>query len=332
MFASVIFMKEVTPLIDLFIIPGAVNSVSPARLLKLREAAPRFELYYAEESSLTASMLCDCEILWGAPPPKLLSSMKHLQWFHLPSAGIEPYGDLNLYANRSVTLTNSRGVYGATIAEHVLCMALSMLRQFPFYIKQQTQGGWERHPDMRELSGSTVLICGMGDLGRKTAEKFRLMGCKVLGIRKVIHDIPPGFAEVYTLRKLPQAVSQADIVINCLPATRETAGVFDAAVFENMCPSALFINVGRGLSVIENDLITALQNKSIAGAALDVFETEPLQADNPLRFMENVLITPHCSGASPLNSDRGFDLFYDLLTRYMAGRRLYNTVDFFAGY
>jgi len=277
-------------------------------------------------------MMRRCEILYGHPPPGLLRSAERLKWHHLQSAGAEPYNDLSLYADRSVQLTNSSGVYGAPIAEHVLGMALAMLRQFPFYIKQQAAGGWDRHPDMRELSGSTVLICGMGDLGRSAAEKFRLLGCRVLGIRKVIIDIPPGFAEVYSLSRLQEAVREADIVVNCLPHTHETAGVFNASVFKHMRPHTVFINVGRGSSVVESDLIAALEKGVIAGAALDVFAGEPLPETHPLRFIGNVFITPHCSGASPHSGDRCFELFFELLTRYASGKKLYNTVDFFAGY
>ena len=318
--------------IDLIIIPGFQNETGPARLLKIREAAPRLDLHYIDRKSVTAAMLRDCEVLYGNPPPELLAEAPNLKWHHLPSAGIEPYGDLTLYANRSVTLTNASGVYGAAIAEHVLGLALAMLRQLPYYVRQQAGGGWKRHPHMLELSGSSVLICGMGDLGRKAAEKFRVMGCRVLGVRKLFHDIPPGFADVYNLRHLDEAVREADIVVSCLPDTHETRGVFNSVIFENMRPSALFINVGRGSAVIEDDLAAALQNGVIAGAALDVFAEEPLPPDNPLRFMENVLITPHCSGASPLTHDRNYELFFDLLTRYAAKKRLYNIVDFFAGY
>jgi phosphoglycerate dehydrogenase-like enzyme len=320
------------PPIDLIIIPGFHHETSPARLLRIREAAPHLTLRYIERGNLAADALRGCEVLYGCPPPEYLYTAERLKWHHLPNAGIEPYGDLSLYANRSVTLTNSSGVYGAVIAEHVLGMALAMLRHFPYYIKQQAGGGWDRHPDMRELSGLTVLICGMGDLGRCIAEKFRVMGCRVLGMRKVIHDIPPGFAEVYTLRRLPEVAGSADIVVNCLPSTHETVGAFDAAVFEKMRPDALFINVGRGSAAVEADLISALENRMIAGAALDVFEPEPLPPDSPLRAMDNVLVTPHCSGASPAVHDRCFALFFDLLNRYAAGKRLYNIVDFFAGY
>jgi phosphoglycerate dehydrogenase-like enzyme len=275
-------------------------------------------------------MLGGCEVLYGHPPPELLKTALKLKWHHLPSAGIEPYGDLTLYSNRAVTLTNSSGVYGAPIAEHVLAMALAILRQLPYYVKQK--GDWERHPDMRELSGSVVLVCGMGDLGRNVAEKFRVMGCKVLGIRKVIVDIPPGFAEVYSLSRLQEAVREADIVVNCLPSTRETQGVFNAEIFGKMRPGCIFINVGRGSAVVEESLVGALKDKKIAGAALDVFRSEPLEPESPLRELDNVIITPHCSGISPHNDERCFELFYDLMKRYITGKRLYNTVDFFAGY
>lgn len=318
--------------INLIIIPSIASETSPARLLKIRETAPGLTLHYIEREHATAALLRDCEVLYGCPPPELLRDAPKLLWHHLPNAGIEPYGDLTLYANRSVTLTNARGVYGVTIAEHALAMTLSLLRQFPYYMRQQTEGGWKRHPHMRELAGSSVLVCGMGDLGLKTSKVFRFMGCQITGVRRMIHDIPPGFRDVTSLSRLGMAVRGADIVVSCLPDTRETRGVFNKELFAQMRPSSLFINVGRGSAVVETDLIEALRNGVIAGAGLDVSDPEPLTPASPLRSMENVIITPHCSGATPLNHDRNFELFYDLLKRYIGGKRLYNTVDFFAGY
>jgi phosphoglycerate dehydrogenase-like enzyme len=253
-------------------------------------------------------------------------------WHHLPNSGIEPYGDLSLYANRAVTLTNARGVYGKAIAEHVLGMALALLRQFPYYIRQQSGGGFTRHPEMRELSGSTVLVCGMGDLGKSVAAIFGKVGCTVLGVRRLVHEVPPGFADVYSLRSLPAALPRADVVVSCLPDTPATRGVFNAASFSLMKPSALFINVGRGSAVVEADLVDALTREVVTAAALDVFAEEPLPSGHPFRQLDNILLTPHSSSASPETADRSFSLFFDLLTRYISGRRLYNTVDFFAGY
>ena len=114
---------------NLIIIPGPVSEISPSRLLKLREAALRLDLRYVERKSITAPLLKDCEAIYGCPPPELLKDAPNLRWHHLPYAGAEPYDDLTLYANKSVTLTNSSGVYGGVIAEHVLGMVLALLRQ-----------------------------------------------------------------------------------------------------------------------------------------------------------------------------------------------------------
>ncbi len=289
-------------------------------------------LRVVEVKSIVAEVLQNCEALYGCPPPELLCKAENLQWHHLPNSGIEPYGDLSLYHNRAVTLTNARGVYGRPIAEHVLGMILALLRQLPYYFRQQTEGGSKRHPIMGELFGSTVLVCGTGDLGRSVAALFGALGCTVLGVRRLIHEMPPGFADIYNLHRLHDALHRADIIVSCLPDTTATQGIFNASAFAAMKPSALFANVGRGSAVVEEDLIDALRGERIAGAALDVFAEEPLPPDNPLRYMENVLITPHSSGASQSNNDRNFELFYDLLKRYVVGKRLYNTVDFFAGY
>lgn len=292
----------------------------------------RLDLRYVERKSVTSPLLQGCEAIYGCPPPELLKDAPNLRWHHLPYAGAEPYDDLTLYANKAVTLTNSSGVYGGVIAEHVLGMVLALLRQFPSYIKNMPLGDWEHHPEMGELFGSSVLICGMGDLGMSVADKLRLMGCKLFGIRRTYAGVPPGFGDVGGLDRLAEMAGRCDIVISALPSTRETSGVFNVSVFKKMRPHSLFINVGRGSAVVEDDLTDALERNMIAGAALDVFEHEPLAADSPLRRMENVLLTPHCAGVSPQNSDRAYEMFFDLLVRYISGRPLYNIVDFFSGY
>lgn len=316
----------------LLIIPGFASEISPAKLLQIREIAPGFTLHYTLKDSVTPELMASAEIIYGHPDPAHLIKAASLRWLHLPFAGIEPYGDLRMYANRTVTLTNARGVYGTTIAEHVLAMTLALLRRLPDIIIRQGKRQWLRQEESRELSGMTVLVVGMGDLGRNTAGRFRALGCRVLGIRRNFPERPPEVEEVYPLHQIKELLPVVDIVVCCLPATPQTNDLFDEEAFEAMRNDSLFINVGRGTVVDERALLKALSEGKLWGAAIDVAREEPLPPDNSLWMAPNLIISPHCSGLSPRMQERTFALFYDLLSRYAAGRSLYNRVDFFSGY
>lgn len=317
---------------NLIVLPSIAFELSPARSLRLREAAPGYNIVYLEPNQLTPEHMAEAEILFGCPPPELLSCAPVLRWHHLPNAGVEPYSNLTLYANRTVTLTNASGVYGSVIAEHTLGMVLGLLRRLPDYARAQEREHWERHPDMRELSGSTVLILGLGDLGLHIARLFRAFDCKILGVRRNFLERPPEADEVYPPHALADILPRADIIINALPSTKDTRGIFNAEMFSRVKRGCVFVNVGRGDAVIQDDLIAALKSGDIWGAALDVTCPEPLLAGNELWSMENVFISPHSSGASRGNAERNYKLFMDLLTRFLSGRSLYNRVDFLAGY
>ncbi|MDL2288922.1 D-2-hydroxyacid dehydrogenase, partial [Oscillospiraceae bacterium OttesenSCG-928-F05] len=181
-------------------------------------------------------------------------------------------------------------------------------------------------------SGSTVLILGAGDIGRETALRLKGFGCRILGLRRSPGGAVEGYDAVYGMEALMGALSEADYVLNILPATKETARILGTAQFAVMKPTAYLINIGRGTTVDTDALVFALQSGLIAGAALDVTEPEPLPAESPLWAMDNVLITPHASGFSAGADRRRLELFCDLLTRYLAGEPLYHTVDFDKGY
>ena len=316
----------------LIIIPGTANALPPAKLLKIRESAPGFALHYMQNDSVTPGLLSETEIIFGCPRPETLCKAPRLGWLHLPFAGAGPYGDLRLYANQSVMLTNARGVYGAAAAEHVLGMALALLRRIPDYVRQQDRREWARQEESRELSGSSVLVAGMGDLGKNTAARFRAMGCRITGIRRNALERPPEADEIHPLHRLGALLPGAGIVINCLPATAHTEGVFNGDAFKAMRPGSIFINAGQGAAVVEPALMEALTSGRLWGAAIDAARREPLPGNHPFWTAPNLLISPRAAAASPLVSARNFELFLDLLARYTAGRSLYNRVDFFSGY
>lgn len=308
------------------ITPNIASEMTPAELLEVKEIARGFEVYYGEKPP------ADTEVLYGMPEINFLQAAKELRWHHLPFSGVGDYGNLNNYANKKVTLTNARRVYGKTVAEHILAMVLALLRRLPLYEEQKAAKIWRRADDAYELSSSSVFVLGAGDLGGNTGELFSKMGCKVSLVRRNILQKPEWAKEIFTLSMLYDVLPRADIIINCLPDTIQTKGLFSSQVFAKMKKTAIFVNVGRGTAVDEIALCTALQEKQIWGAAIDVALEEPLPKNSPMWDTPNLIISPHSAAHCPDTFSRNNKLFLDLLVRYVNNRTLYNKVDFLLGF
>lgn len=278
-------------------------------------------------------VLSRCEILCGYFPKTLLRCATALQWLHLPSAGADKYVDETIYP-QAVTLTNSSGAFGAAIAEQLIMGSLMLLRRMPEYQRQQREKVWRRVGPMGFLRGSLVTVIGTGNLGGTFADYCQAMGATVQGVSRSGKCDRASFARMFPVKQLTQAVRGADIVAACLPLTGETQGLIDRRVLEEMRPGAIFLNVGRGKTVNQQDLIDALLGGGLAGAMLDVAEEEPMPPDCPLWDMENVIITPHVSGSDldAANAAEIFAIFMDNLARYFAKKPLCNIVDKKKGY
>jgi phosphoglycerate dehydrogenase-like enzyme len=302
---------------------------SPAMLMRISEQGVEIEY----TAAAIAKNVEDAEIIFGCPPVELLKSAYALKWHHLPNAAIQPYVSPALYANANVMLTNSSGVYGEIIGEHIVAQAFALARNFPLYAKQQREQVWRRdNESARWVSGSTAVIFGIGDLGKNAARRLKALGAHTIGIRRSLFDKPPYVDEIYDLRSMDAVLSRADFVICCLPLTVATKGLFGLREFEIMNPWAYFINVGRGAIADTDALVGVLRDRRIAGAALDVTDPEPLPKGHPLWDLENVIITPHSSCVCSDVQERKLELFLELLKRYQAGRRLKNMVDIMQGY
>ena len=280
-----------------------------------------------------ADALEDCEILVGYFPRGLLKGAHQLCWLHLPSAGADKYADDGLYDGHDFVLTNSSGAFGAAIAEQLVMGTLMLLRRMPEYLRQQRQHLWHRAGDLRFLGGSQVAILGTGNLGSTFAGYCSAMGAETVGISRSGKPAQ-NFRQVYPMSRRLEAVRDADVVAACLPLTKETQGILDRAFFHAMKPGAIFLNVGRGKTVCQNDLIDALRSGQLGGAMLDVAEEEPMPPDCPLWEMENVFITPHISGSDldPQNTRKIFEIFRRNFTRYVQGQPLQNVVNRTQGY
>ena len=183
-----------------------------------------------------------------------------------------------------------------------------------------------------DLDGHTMLVVGLGGIGTMIAERANAFGMHVIATRNSGHEGPSFVDYVGVADELPKLIGQADIVVNVTPLTPETMGLFNAAMFERMKPGAYFINVGRGKSVVTDDLLAALKSGRIAGAGLDVVDPEPLPKDHPLWHARNLVITPHVAGDSELKLDRAWLVMRENLRRYVAGDKLFSVVDVKRGY
>ena len=230
-------------------------------------------------------------------------------------------------------LTNSSGAFGAAIAEQLVMGTLMLLRRMPEYLHQQRQHVWHRAGNLRFLGGSQVAILGTGNLGSTFAGYCSVIGAETIGISRSGKPAP-NFRQVYPMPQRLEAVRNADVVAACLPLTKETQGILDRSFFAAMKPGAIFLNVGRGKTVCQQDLIEALRSGHLGGAMLDVAEEEPMPPDCPLWDMENVFITPHISGSDldPQNTQKIFEIFRRNFTRYVQGQPLQNVVNRTQGY
>ena len=272
------------------------------------------------------------EIVIGDLSPEELKKFQKLRWFHLVWAGVDRYRKTDF--PRAV-FTNGSGAYGVTIAEHMMASMLALYRQLRHYDRLQNAHQWNQ--DWREdtLEGKTVLILGTGDIGQALAKRLQGFDCSVIGIRRTEGDLP-NFHEIYTMDVLDTWLPKADIVACCLPGTVKTKGLLDERRLRLMKPAALLLNCGRGNLIDTKALEKVLAEGHLGGCALDVTDPEPLPQESPLWDMENVILTPHISGASFGHVDEMEDKIYRLaaenLRRYLKGEALLNQVDLEAGY
>jgi phosphoglycerate dehydrogenase-like enzyme len=253
-----------------------------------------------------------------------------LRWLHIASAGVDPVLFPGLVES-DVVLTNSRGVFDDSIAEYVLGVVLAFAKDFTRSGALQRETCW-KHRETERIAGREVLVVGTGPIGRAIARLLRAAGMKVSGSGRTARGGDPDFGTVHASADLVENLPQFDYVVAVAPLTEQTKGLFGARAFAAMKPTARFVNVGRGELVVTGDLIDALRAGEIAGAALDVFETEPLPADNPLWNMENVLLSPHMSGDFIGWRNTLVEVFADNFHRWLAGQPLDNVVDKQLGY
>ena len=242
---------------------------------------------------------------------------------HTFSAGVDSPFFVQLM-ERGIRLTNSSGATASPIAQTTVLYMLALSRNVRAWYQHQEKHEWTRH-EFAELDGARLAVIGMGPIGIETARLGVALNMNVEAIRRTPTGTEP--CPTFSFDQLSRVLGHADWVAVALPLTDNTRQIFNAETFAIMKPGAHFINVGRGELVDEDALIAALQSGHLAGAALDVFATEPLSPDSPLWDMDNVIITPHSSAGSSQSGLRSEDIFLKNLARYVAGEPLINEVN-----
>jgi phosphoglycerate dehydrogenase-like enzyme len=278
--------------------------------------------------------LATAEVIFGVGrlPSGLLELAPRLRWYQAMTAGVDRVPDALLRAH-SLIVTSARGHNAGAVAEHVIWALLALARQARTLHRSQDAGRWERLTP-GELAGTTLGIAGYGAIGEQVARRARAFEMRVIGTRRSARpgDTDALLDELLPPHRLDDLLARSDAVVVAVPLTAETRGLFGASAFKRMQQHAYLIDVSRGGVVDGTALAEALTAGTIAGAAIDVADPEPLPADSPLWAMENVIITPHISGSSAAFNERAVDFFLQNLRRFQAGEPLLNVVDPERGY
>jgi phosphoglycerate dehydrogenase-like enzyme len=319
--------------------------IDDERLARVRATVPGVNVVQAATETDAVREIADADALFGYLKPAMLKAAPKLRWVQSPTASMEKFLYPELTAS-PVIVTNMRGIFSDVIADHVFGYILCFAKNFHTYIRQQMLGVWqalgrapnelpgyagpgEVHPSDRAaltLADCALGVIGMGGIGAEIARRGRAFGMRVLAVDPRAESAPPDVT-LHRPAQLDLVLSQCDFVAVAAPHTPETFKLFNRERIRKMKRSAYLINVGRGVVVDLADLTAALEAGEIAGAGLDVFETEPLPPAHPLWRMPNVIITPHTAAASPRVPERHLETLLDNLRRFTAGEPLRNVVD-----
>lgn len=310
--------------------------IPEAEVDRLRRAFPEHAFTRADSDEATLAAIPDAEIAFSSRiTPSHLSAARRLRWVHSPAAGVGAMLFPAMVAS-PVAMTNSRGNSSTTIAEHVLAVTLALLRGLPLAWRRQAERVWaqnefEAGASIRTLRDARMLVVGLGSIGAETARLASALGARVVGIRRRGGD-PSAGVPVFGPDRLPHELSLADVIVLSAPQTPETLHLIGERELALMKADAVLVNVSRGKLIDEAALVRALETGRLRGAALDVFEHEPLTPASPLWGRHDVLITPHVAGFHANHWPEATRLFADNLRRFAAGEPLANQVDKKAGY
>jgi phosphoglycerate dehydrogenase-like enzyme len=321
-------------------------AIEAERFNKIQAAAADMPVVNAGDEAEALQAMPEATAFFGKITPRLLSAAQMLLWVQSPTASLEHYVFPELIEH-PCTLTNMRGLFSDVIADQVFGYIICFARNFHRYIRQQQRALWRPVGGEEErvsfttgpgvvngidrahlhLADCTLGIVGLGAIGSEVARRGRAFHMRVLAIDPQHTQAPEGVASVWKPERLPELLAASDFVVVAAPHTPETEKLFRRPQFQQMKRTAFLINIGRGAIVDLADLVAALAARDIAGAGLDVFETEPLPGDHPLWHMENVIVTPHVAGYSPRIAERHLGVVLENIRRFRSGQPLQNVVN-----
>lgn len=320
--------------------------VDELRLQKISAAAQPMSVVNCEAPEAAREEIADADAFFGKLTPELLAAAGKLRWVQSPTASLEHYV-FDALVEHPCTLTNMRGLFSDVIADQVFGYILCFSRNLLTYIRRQHEARWDPvggeggRPSFaagpgevgsidrahRCLSDLTLGVLGLGHIGQEVARRGSVFGMRVVAVDSDRGEPTEGVDALLPAERLDEMVAEADFVVICAPHTPETEGLFDRARIGKMKRDGVLINIGRGVIVKLDDLVAALEAGEIAGAALDVYETEPLPADHPLWRRDDVILTPHVAGFSPRIAERHLGVILENVERFAQGRPLVNVVD-----
>ena len=312
-----------------------ISVLSDAQRARIAEAAQNhgFEAHFFDSDAQAMPELDDAEIIFGQSAA-LAGNSPRLRWLCTPSAGVNQFMGDGVFASPDAVLTNSSGAYGVTIAEHVTMLILEMLRRQMDYTAIVQRREWIRNLPVRSIRGSRITLLGTGDIGQECAVRLRAFGPACLtGVNRSGRNPGELFDRIVPQDQLDSVLPETDILVISLPGTPETFHMLDARRLGLLPEESLVVNVGRG-TVIDQKALEAELRAGRLRAALDVFETEPLPADDTLWDCPNLLMAPHVAGnmTLPYTKDRIVELFLEDFEHYCSGAPLARKVDLKRGY
>lgn len=320
-------------------------ALDPKRLALVRDAADG-QVVNAKDEAAARTAIDDADAFIGKITPSLLKNATRLRWIQAPTAGLEHYIFPELVAHSAV-LTNMRGIHAEPIADQVMGYVLCFARNLHLYVRRQGEHRWDpaggEETRVTEdtgqgevtamdratftLQSATLGVVGLGSIGRAVARRAVPFGLRVVAVDPRPADVPPFVSGVWGVGELDRLLEEADFVVIAAPQTPATMRWFDSATLGKMKQGAFLINVGRGAIVVLDDLVDALRKRHLGGAALDVFETEPLPASHPLWTIDNVIITPHVAGYGASVAEHHLGVILDNIRRFRDDQPLLNVVD-----
>jgi len=301
----------------------------------MRALLPGVEFVAGQSPEDVIDAMPGADALVGTCERELVDAADSLVWVQVPSAGVEHCLDNPAFASGKIVLSNGQKLSSPVLGEHAVALALALARQLPVHIRNMRSGAWDRNSgavrSMVPLSGRTMLVAGLGGIGTEVARRGAALGMRVIGTRNSSREGPPFVDYVGLSDELFALAAEADVVVDALPLTDATEGLFDERFFAAVKPGAIFVNVGRGGTVDTAALLAALEAGRISGAGLDVTDPEPLPPDHALWQRDDVIITPHVAGRGDERVRHAL-LLVENLRRYAAGDALLNVVDPERGY